>query len=145
MSPKTGLLHMQVGMGGSKKKSKESSLKGGRFIFLISFFILILTVIFDGDYTLNNLLSWAGCIIIAYFILNFIVRRSVSSLLHLSEKSEEIFKLYNFNNTEDLYLLSARYYSDDYKILLESVYEYRKVIEQDPYPENYIEQKERNV
>ncbi|MDC5395674.1 hypothetical protein OHW68_17655, partial [Acinetobacter baumannii] len=36
-------------------------------------------------------------------------------------------------------------YSDDYKILLESVYEYRKVIKKDPYPESYIEQIERNV
>ncbi|HFF5115209.1 TPA: hypothetical protein ACGDML_004088, partial [Acinetobacter baumannii] len=26
-------------------------------------------------------------------------------------------------------------------LLLESVYEYRKVIESDPYPESYIEQK----
>ena len=30
-------------------------------------------------------------------------------------------------------------------LLLESVYENRKVIESAPYPENYIEQKERNV
>ncbi|WP_285292135.1 MULTISPECIES: hypothetical protein [unclassified Acinetobacter] len=42
-------------------------------------------------------------------------------------------------------MLKSRYISDEYKLLLESVYEYRKVIEQDPYPESYIEQKERNV
>ncbi len=45
LSPKTGLLHMQVGMGAAKKKSKESSLKGSKFIFFISLFVLILIII----------------------------------------------------------------------------------------------------
>jgi hypothetical protein len=145
LSPKTGLLHMQVGMGAAKKKSKESSLKGGKFIFFISLFVLILIIIFDGDYSWETLISWGGCILVAYFILNFIVKRSINSLLHLSEKSEEIFKIYGFDNQEEIFLLSGRHYSDDYKILLESVYEYRKIIESDPYPESYIDQKERNV
>lgn len=30
------------------------------------------------------------------------------------------------------------------KLILESVYEYRKAIDFDPYPESYIEQKEKN-
>jgi hypothetical protein len=30
-------------------------------------------------------------------------------------------------------------------LLLEVVFEYRKIIKEDPYPEIYIEQKERNV
>ncbi|MEG0030534.1 putative type VI secretion system effector [Acinetobacter sp.] len=145
LSPKTGLLHMQVGMGAAKKKSKESSLKGSKFIFFISLFVLILIIIFDGDYSRENLISWGGCIFVAYFILNFIVKRSINSLLHFSEKSEEIFKIYGFDDPEEIFLLSGRHYSDDYKILLESVYEYRKVIQKDPYPESYIEQKERNV
>lgn len=89
LSPKTGLLHMQVGMGAAKKKSKESSLKGSKFIFFISLFVLILIIIFDGDYSRENLISWGGCIFVAYFILNFIVKRSINSLLHFSEKSEE--------------------------------------------------------
>ena len=60
LSPKTGLLHMQVGMGAAKKKSKESSLKGSKFIFFISLFVLILIIIFDGDYSRENLISWGG-------------------------------------------------------------------------------------
>ncbi|HFF4507758.1 TPA: hypothetical protein ACGC1A_003812, partial [Acinetobacter baumannii] len=35
----------------------------------------------------------------------------------------------------------SRYLSEKDHLLLESVYEYRKVIESDPYPESYIEQK----
>ena len=100
LSPKTGLLHMQVGMGAAKKKSKESSLKGSKFIFFISLFVLILIIIFDGDYSRENLISWGGCIFVAYFILNFIVKRSINSLLHFSEKSEEIFKIYGFDDPE---------------------------------------------
>ncbi|NAR68513.1 hypothetical protein GPS54_16820 [Acinetobacter haemolyticus] len=80
-----------------------------------------------------------------YFVLLFIVKNTFKSLKHFSEKSEEIFKIYGFDDPEEIFLLSGRHYSDDYKILLESVYEYRKVIEKDLYPESYIEQKERNV
>ncbi len=69
------------------------------------------------------------------------MKGTVKSLKNFSEKSEEIFKIYGFENPAEIFLLSGRHYRGDYKILLESVYEYRKVIKKDPYPENYIEQK----
>ncbi|ENX33806.1 hypothetical protein F889_02469 [Acinetobacter colistiniresistens] len=80
-----------------------------------------------------------------YFILFFIIKSASKSLKHFSEKSEQIFALYGFKDPQEVFLLPGRYLSEKDHLLLESVYEYRKVIEQDPYPESYIEQKERNV
>ncbi|MDS7929456.1 putative type VI secretion system effector [Acinetobacter sp. V102_4] len=145
LSPETGLLHMQVGMGGSVKKSYESVVKGGRVWYLLGVAIIAIILILGGDFDKENLLSWGGVLFLFYFILFYIVKKSFKSLKHFSEKSEEIFKIYGFENPKGIFLLSGRHYSDDYKILLESVYEYRKVIKKDPYPESYIEQKERNV
>ncbi|WPO66430.1 putative type VI secretion system effector [Acinetobacter haemolyticus] len=145
LSPKTGLLHMQVGMGGGVKKSYSSAIKGARVWYLLGMVILTIIILISGDFDKETLLSWGGIFILFYFVLLFIVKNTFKSLKHFSEKSEEIFKIYGFDDPEEIFLLSGRQYSDDYKILLESVYEYRKVIEKDPYPENYIEQKERNV
>jgi len=145
LSPKTGLLHMQVGMGGSVKKSHDSIVKGGRVWYLLGVVVIGVVLILGGDFDAENILSWGGVLFLFYFILFYILKNSFKSLKHFSEKSEEIFKLYRFDNPEEVFLLSGRHYSDDYKILLESVYEYRKVIKEDPYPESYIEQKERNV
>ena len=40
------------------------------------------------------------------------MKRSINSLLHFSEKSEEIFKIYGFDDPEEIFLLSGRHYSD---------------------------------
>jgi hypothetical protein len=50
--------------------------------------------------------------------------------------------LYGFKDPQEVFLLPSRYLSEKDHLLLESVYEYRKVIQKDPYPESYIEQKE---
>ena len=83
--------------------------------------------------------------ILFYFILFFIIKNASNSLKHFSEKSEQIFALYGFKEPQEVFLLPSRYLSEKDHLLLESVYEYRKVIKEDPYPESYIEQKERNV
>ncbi|WP_288383795.1 putative type VI secretion system effector [uncultured Acinetobacter sp.] len=145
LSPETGLLHMQVGMGGSVKKSYESVIKGGRVWYLLGVAIISIVLILSGDFNKENLLSWGGVLFLFYFILFYILKKSFESIRHFSEKSEEIFKIYGFENPVEIFLLSGRHYSDDYKILLESVYEYRKVIKKDPYPESYVGQIKRNV
>ncbi|WP_180029050.1 hypothetical protein [Acinetobacter sp. YH16032] len=61
--------------------------------------------------------------------------------MKLSEISEKVFEKYDFNDIENIYLLSARYRDKNERRFLESVYEYRRVIEDDPYPESYIDDK----
>ncbi|MFW1961455.1 hypothetical protein ACG92V_16525, partial [Acinetobacter johnsonii] len=46
---------------------------------------------------------------------------------------------------QEVFLLPSRYLSEKDHLLLEAEFEYRKVIKEDPYPESYIEQKERTV
>ncbi|MEQ6329313.1 hypothetical protein VLF92_13490, partial [Pseudomonas chengduensis] len=52
-----------------------------------------------------------------------------------------IFALYGFKDPQEVFLLPSRYLSEKDHLLLEAVFEYRKVIKEDPYPESYIEQK----
>lgn len=136
LSPKTGLLHMQVGMGASPKTHNISIMKGGLIWYSITIIVTSLIVFLARGINLNTLL------ILAFVsILFFIIKNSSKSLKHLSEKSEQIFSLYGFKNPQEVFLLPSRYSSEKDHLLLESVYEYRKVIESDPYPESYIEQK----
>lgn len=141
LSPKTGLLYMQVGIGASVKKYKASATKGAKFLYALTVVMMIGLFVYIDDYSIDNFIIFGGVIILFYFIIIFIMKGTVKSLKHFSEKSEEIFKIYGFENPAEIFLLSGRHYSDDYKILLESVYEYRKVIKKDPYPESYLEQK----
>ncbi|OTU54533.1 hypothetical protein CAT36_00825 [Acinetobacter pittii] len=145
LSPKTGLLHMQVGMGASPKTHNISIMKGGLIWYSITIIVTSLIVFLARGINLNTLLILAFVSILFYFILFFIIKNSSKSLRHLSEKSEQIFSLYGFKNPQEVFLLPSRYLSEKDHLLLESVYEYRKAIESDPYPESYIEQKERNV
>jgi hypothetical protein len=145
LSPKTGLLHMQVGMGASPKPHNLSVMKGGLVWYSITIIITSFIVLLARGINLNTLLILAFVFILFYFILFFIIKKSSNSLKHLSEKSEQIFGLYGFKDPQDVFLLPSRYLSEKDHLLLESVYEYRKVIEEDPYPESYIEQIERNV
>ncbi len=50
--------------------------------------------------------------------------------------------MYGFKDPQEVFLLPSRYMSEKDYLLLEAVFEYRKVIQEDPYPESYIEQKE---
>ncbi|EOR08016.1 hypothetical protein F896_02390 [Acinetobacter genomosp. 15BJ] len=145
LSPKTGLLHMQVGMGASIKKHNISARKGGLWMYFISVIGLLLILLFGRDFSFDDFLSWLIVSILFYFILFFIIKNASKSLKHFSEKSEQIFGLYGFKDPQEVFLLPSRYLSEKDHLLLESVYEYRKIIESDPYPESYIEQKERNV
>ncbi|MEB6678121.1 putative type VI secretion system effector [Acinetobacter haemolyticus] len=145
LSPKTGLLHMQVGMGASVKTHNTSVIKGGRCWSLISITLAILLILFIDEFSYDNLLIILIMSPIAYLLFMFVVKNAARSLKHLSEKSEQIFALYGFKDPQDVFLLPSRYLSEKDHLLLEAVFEYRKVIKEDPYPESYIEQKERNV
>ncbi|WP_436872062.1 putative type VI secretion system effector [Acinetobacter haemolyticus] len=145
LSPKTGLLHMQVGMGASVKTHDASVIKGGRVWYGMTIIITSLIVFLARGINMNTLLILAFVSILFYFILFFIIKNAARSLKHLSEKSEQIFGLYGFKDPQEVSLLPSRYLSEEDHLLLESVYEYRKGIEEDPYPKSYIERKERNV
>lgn len=79
------------------------------------------------------------------FILFFLIKNTSNSLKHFSEKSEQIFGLYGFKDPKEVFLLPSRYMSEKDYLLLEAVFEYRKVIQEDPYPESYIEQKKHRM
>ncbi|USA47906.1 hypothetical protein NDN11_07270 [Acinetobacter sp. C26M] len=145
LSPKTGLLHMQVGMGASPKPHNISVMKGGLVWYSITIIITSFIVLLARGINLNTLLILAFVFILFYFILFFIIKNSSNSLKHLSEKSEQIFSLYGFKDPQEIFLLPSRYMSEKDHLLLEAVFEYRKVIKEDPYSDSYIEQKERNV
>ena len=51
LSPKTGLLHMQVGMGAADKPAYKSMMKGGRVWYAISIVAMFLLFIFTGGLT----------------------------------------------------------------------------------------------
>ncbi|MCU4379310.1 putative type VI secretion system effector [Acinetobacter haemolyticus] len=145
LSPKTGLLHMQVGMGTSVKTHNTSAFKGGRFMYYISITGLFFLLLVGRGFSIENFSIWLVASILFYFILFFIIKNASNSLKHFSEKSEQIFGLYGFKDPQEVSLLPSRYLSEEDHLLLESVYEYRKGIEEDPYPKSYIERKERNV
>ncbi|WP_180058980.1 putative type VI secretion system effector [Acinetobacter sp. YH12227] len=124
LSPKTGLLHMQVGMGAADKPAYKSMMKGGRVWYAIGFVVIVIVwIIVPNDYSIDNLLLWGGCLFLFYFIFMFIVKNAFNSLRHMNEKSEQVFKMYGFKNPEEIYLLTARHQDDNAKLILESVYE----------------------
>ena len=142
LSPKTGLMHMQVGMGAADKPAYNSMMKGARVWYAIGFtIVLIVWIVIPNDYSMENLLLWGGTLFVFYFIFLFIVKYAFKSLRHFNEKSEQIFKMYGFKKPEEIYLLTARHQDDNAKLILESVYEYRKAIEFDPFPESYLDDK----
>ncbi len=71
----------------------------------------------------------------------YIIKSSAASLIYLSENSEQIFDLYSFKNSQEIYLLTARHEDTSEKLILESIYDYRKVIKDDPYPKDYSDKK----
>ncbi|MCV2445310.1 putative type VI secretion system effector [Acinetobacter bereziniae] len=139
LSPKTGLLHMQVGMGASKTTYTASALKGARLIFVGTVILSIFAFIYIGDYSLQFLLPCIAILVVYYFLCIYAMKGVIRSLLHLSEKSEEIFESYGFLNPKEVFLLPSRHISEEYKVLLDGVFDYRKIIQDDPYPESYIE------
>jgi hypothetical protein len=128
---------MQVGMRASIKTHDTSAIKGGRSLFLISIVGSFLFVFLGFDFSLENILIWS-----ITSILFFIIKNASNSLKHFSEKSEQIFALYGFKDPQEVFLLPSRYMSEKDYLLLEAVFEYRKIIKEDLYPESYIEQKE---
>ncbi|WP_227554594.1 MULTISPECIES: putative type VI secretion system effector [Acinetobacter] len=145
LSPRTGLLHMQVGMGAADKPAYQSMMKGGIVWYAITVIGAFLIFIFAGDLTQKMFIILAVACILFYFIFMFIVKNSFNSLRHLNEKSEQVFEMYGFQNPEKIYLLTARHQDDNAKLILESVYEYRRAVEYDPYPESYIKEKEEKI
>lgn len=145
LSPKTGLLHMQVGMGASVKAHQTSIAKGRNVWYAITIFLGSLIYFWARGFNQIDILIFLGVAILFYFILFFIIKNASNSLKHFSEKSEQIFALYGFKEPQEVLLLPSRYLSEKDHLLLEAVFEYRKVITEDPYPESYIEKIERNV
>lgn len=140
LSPKTGLLHMQVGMGASVKAHQTSIAKGRNVWYAITIFLGSLIYFWARGFNQIDILIFLGVA-----ILFFIIKNASNSLKHFSEKSEQIFALYGFKEPQEVLLLPSRYLSEKDHLLLEAVFEYRKVITEDPYPESYIDKIERNV
>lgn len=67
LSPKSGLLHMPVGMGASKKTYTASAMKGARLIYAGTAIGMILLFITGIDFTQENLIIVGG--LPFYFIL----------------------------------------------------------------------------
>ncbi len=145
LSPKTGLLHMQVGMGAADKPAYQSMIKGGRIWYAATIIGVSLFIIFIDEFNQDIFLMLLIVSILFYFIFMFIVKNAFNSLRHLNEKSEQVFKMYGFKNPEEIYLLTARHQDDNAKLILESVYEYRRAVEYDPYPESYVKEKEEKI
>lgn len=142
LSPKTGLLHMQIGMGSSVKKFHSSVKKGGYIWFALAVLTTIfIWIILPGDYSVENISIWFFGYFILYFIFIYIIKSSANSLIYLSENSEQIFDLYGFKHPQEIYLFTARHEDTSEKLILESIYDYRKVIKDDPYPEDYSDKK----
>ncbi len=53
----------------------------------------------------------------------YIIKSSAASLIYLSENSEQIFDLYGFKNSQEIYLLIARHEDTSEKLILESIYD----------------------
>ncbi len=69
LSPKTGLLHMQVGMGASVKTHNASAFKGGKYLYLISITGSFLLVFLGSGFSLENFFIWSITAFLFYFIL----------------------------------------------------------------------------
>lgn len=141
LSPKSGLLHMPVGMGASKKTYTASAMKGARLIYAGMVILLTLVFIFGVEFSQQKLVIAGAVTFIFYFVIIFIMKGVIRSLLHLSEKSEQAFEVLGFKNPEEVFLLPSRLLSVKHSLLLESVFEYRNVIQDDPYPVDYFEKK----
>lgn len=144
LSPKTGYMHMQVGMGAAEKPAKKSAKKGFLVWYGITMSITALVMLWAQGANLENFIIILFVAVIGYFLFAFIVHSAFKSMIPMCEISEQIFKIYRFKEPESVYLLDGRFISHEHKLWLESVYEYRKAIDFDPYPESYIEQKEKN-
>ena len=69
LSPKTGLLHMQVGMGTSIKSHERSSMKGANILYALTVVMMIGLFIYIDDYSKDNFIIFGGVIILfcSYF------------------------------------------------------------------------------
>ena len=142
LSPSTGILHMQIGMGASITNFKKSTNKGGLVWFTLTFVIAFtFIIVLPQNFDLVNFLIFFSAIFTFYFLFMYIIKSSAASLIYLSENSEQIFDLYGFKNPQEIYLFTARHEDTSEKLILESIYDYRKVIKDDPYPEDYSDKK----
>lgn len=144
LSPKSGILHMPVGMGASKKTYTASAMKGARLIYAGTVVLATLFFLFVINYSQQIFIIWFGVLFVFYFVIIFIMKGVIRSLLHLSEKSEQAFDVLGFKNPEEVFLLPSRLLCEKHSLLLESVFEYRMVIKDDPYPKDYFTKKDIN-
>nr|WP_174506483.1 putative type VI secretion system effector [Acinetobacter sp. Marseille-Q1620] len=140
LSPVSGLLHMQVEMGTAVKPHDLTIVALAKFLFIIVFCVaLFFTYMAKESFwesLFENLIIFLGAYVVIISVFWIVLRTG----RHFALKSEKVFEMYGFDDYQDIRLAPARYLSDTDKLLLESVYDYRKVIEKDPYPESYINQ-----
>jgi hypothetical protein len=141
LSPKSGILYMQVGMGAAVEPAKKSAKSGFYWVYISSSIIFIFIFIYAKKMSFDSMLILFIILILGYFTFYFLIKSAVDSTLHLCELSEKIFEKYGFKDPENIYLLSGRFTDMRDRRVLESVYEYRRVIKEDPYPESYITSK----
>ena len=98
-------------------------------------------VIYGRGLDLEFLYLLIPVFILFYFILFYLFQWAIKPVIELSKLSEEIFEKYGFHNSDSIYLMKAPYFDKRDRRSLESIYEYRRVIQDDPYPENYVESK----
>ncbi|WP_180000590.1 putative type VI secretion system effector [Acinetobacter sp. YH12239] len=141
LSPKTGLLYMQMEMGTTIKANHSIFIALAKFL-LIMLGGLAITLSYMSETSFwSNLLENSIIFLICYiFMLGFfwVLMRTSKPF---AVKSEKVFKMYEFDSFKDISLITARYHDKASAITLESVFEYRKVIKNDPYPESYLEDK----
>ncbi|WP_180000582.1 putative type VI secretion system effector [Acinetobacter sp. YH12239] len=141
LSPESGLLYMQVGMGASVKPAKKSTKKAFYFLYIISTVFSIILFLYLKGLNFENIIIIILALVVSYFILFYLIHWASKPVFELSEISELVFDKFGFKNTDEIYMLTARYRDPNERRFLESVYEYRRVIQDDPYPENYVESK----
>ena len=143
LSPESGLLYMQVGMGGAIKPMKKLTKKSTYFLFFISALFTSFVSFYNEELNVFNILTFIPILILGYLIIYYLIQWASQPVFELSKISEKVFEKYGFKDPENIYLLSGRYTDKKERRFLESVYEYRRVIKEDPYPEGYIGTKKK--
>nr|WP_174506485.1 putative type VI secretion system effector [Acinetobacter sp. Marseille-Q1620] len=149
LDPKDGLLYMIYEMGRSIKKGYKAILKQilafSIFCWGVIFIVMFIFFIFDGNYELLDykylasvaLLSLLGSFIFFTLMNYFSYYKSYKEFGFVSEK---IFEKLGFKNPEDIDLYPT--IPIDRAGYPVGVFEYRKVVENDPYPSDYFDKKE---
>ena len=134
---------MTVGMGIAVVPLKNATKRNIYWLYGISTIGTTCIFIYGKGFDFEYLVLLIPVFILFYFILFYLFKWAIDPVLGLSKISEKIFEKYGFTDPENINLLSGLFIDKRDRRALESVYEYRRVIKEDPYPESYIESKTR--